>query len=327
MKKAIPFALVTMLIFSSCGATDDSRTKKSLKENLKPAEYYIMAGKIDTEDQATISSKISAKVLSISVDVGTKVNKGDVLIQLDTTDIATQVRQAEAAVSTAEAVLQNIMAGSRPEQIVQAQVALESSKKNYETIKNSFEKTQKLYNDAAVSFQEFQSAQSTLTAAQAQYKSAQSQLDILKQGATKETINISKKQLLQTQAALEVSKTQLSYGTIVSPVSGTVASKNIKVGEFATPTAPLISIVSSENMYVKAYLPENLIGQIKEEQIVAIKVTQLSDKKYDGKIAVISPVVNSQNKNMFVKVLINNPDTQIKPGMYAEIAIKEKVGE
>jgi HlyD family secretion protein len=324
MKRITPLALLTILLFSGCGQPDKPLATDVSNQSTSPSkEVYIMAGKIDARDQAAVTTKISAKVAQILVDVGSQVKQGEPVIILETNESHAQVNQAEAAVLTAQANLNNTLAGSRPEQIAQAQAALDSAQKNYENSKNNFNRIQDIYNLKGVSRQQFETAQTQLAAAEAQNKSAQEQLGLLKRGATKETIMILEKQVQQARAALEVTKTQLNNGTIVAPLSGTVTAKNINVGELASPGDTLVSIVNNEALYVNAYLPASMSGQVKQGQQVIVKVSEIPEKKFDGEITVMNGVINSLSKNILVKVAFKLPDQALKPGMFAEIALKK----
>jgi HlyD family secretion protein len=323
MKRIIPAILLTILLFSGCGQSDKPLAIDVSSRSASPSqEVYIMAGKIDARDQAAVTTKISAKVAQILVDVGSQVKQGDPTIILETDEIRAQVNQAEAAVLTAQANLNNTLAGSRPEQIAQAQAALDSAQKNYENSKSNFNRIQDIYNLKGVSRQQFETAQTQLAAAEAQYKSAQEQLALLKQGSTKETVMILRNQVQQARAALEVTKAQLNNGTIMAPLSGTVTAKNINVGELASPGDTLVSIVNNKALYVNAYLPASMSGQVSQGQKVIIKVSEIPEKKFDGEITVMNTVINSLSKNILVKVAFKIPDPALKPGMFAEIALK-----
>jgi HlyD family secretion protein len=323
MKRITPIVLLTIILSGGCSQSDKPLATDVSNQSVTPSrDVYIMAGKIDARDQAAVTTKISAKVAQILVDVGARVKQVEPVIILETNEIQAQVKQAEAAVLTAQANLNNTLAGTRPEQIAQAQAALDSARKSYDNSKNNYNRIEDIYNLKGVSRQQLETAQTQLAAADAQYKSAQEQLEILKQGATKETIAILQKQVQQARASLEVTKTQLNNGTIVAPLSGTVTAKNINVGELASPGDTLVFIVNDEELYVNAYLPAGMVGQVKQGQQVIIKVSEIPEKKFDGEITVMNAVINSLSKNILVKVAFKLPDPGLKPGMFAEIALK-----
>jgi len=322
MKRVMLIILAMVVVLNGCSAADqkDKQTSTNVQAS-KPV--FVMAGIIDANERAQITTKIPAKIVSISVDVGSAVKKGDTVITLDTKDIEAQVAQAQAAVNTAQANLTKIQSGARPEQIAQAQALLDSAKTSYTNAKNNFDRNQQLFAAGALSQAQLETAQTQLSVAQAQSNSAQDQLDMLTKGETKETINVSQAQVKQAQVALDLAKTQLAYGTIVSPVSGTVSAKNINVGELASPGVALLSVVNVDSLYINASLPAGLIGSVKVGQEIVVKVSEIPDKEFPGEISVVDPVIDSRSRSVLVKIKINNPDPLLKPGMLAEIGLKK----
>ncbi|OLN33423.1 HlyD family secretion protein [Desulfosporosinus metallidurans] len=324
MKRIVLAILAMVIVLTGCGATGQTDKNLTSSSNVQASNpVFVMAGIIDANDKAGITSKISAKVASINAEVGTVVKKGDTLISFDTKDLEAQVAQAQAGVNTAQANLAKMQAGARPEQIAQAQAMLDSAKTSYLNAKNNYDRNQQLAAAGAISQSQLETMQTQLAASQAQYKSAQDQLDMLTKGETQETLNVLQAQVKQAQAALELAKTQLSYGTIVSPISGTVSAKNINVGELASPGVTLVSVVGVDTLYIKASLPDGLIGSVKVGQAVVVKVADIPDKEFTGEISVVDPVIDSRSRSVLVRIKLDNPDSILKPGMLAEIGLKK----
>ncbi|MDR3594978.1 efflux RND transporter periplasmic adaptor subunit [Clostridium sp.] len=329
MKKTmlVGLVIVAMLSISGCSSTNSSNLNNVSKttENTtgQTKNKYIMAGKIDSDDQVNIASKISARVSEVLVDIGAKVNAGDAVIKLDTQDLQAQVDQAQAAVNTANATLTNAMNSTRPEQIDQAQAALDSANESYDVANKNYERTKALVEAGANTQQQLEAAQQQLVAAEAQKKSAEEQLNMLKEGATETSIDVYKAQVEQAQAALKTAQTALSNGVITSPISGVVNAKSINVGEMASPGVTLASISNADALCVNAYAPLDVVGQLQEGQDVVVKVAEVDNTEFDGKISVINTKLNSQSRNVLVKVTLSDPKSQLKPGMLAEVGLKE----
>ncbi|MHB8074869.1 HlyD family secretion protein [Desulfosporosinus fructosivorans] len=305
----------------SSGNTVVTSTTPSL-DGKKASIVYLMAGRIDTNEKSDITSKISARIDEIKVEVGSTVKKGDTIVKLDSKDLEAQVTQAQAGVNTAQANLTKIQSGARPEQIAQAQAAFDSAKTNYENSKSNNERNQQLFDSGIISQYQLEQSQTALASANASYKSAQEDLNILNSGETSETINVFQSQLKQAQASLELAQTQLNNGTIVSPISGVVSSKNINVGELAAVGVPLVTVVNSDNVIVNAYLPSTLISKVKTGQKTVIKVSEVPDKEFNGEISLIDSIIDSKSKNVLIKVKFDDQDPLLKPGMFAEISLK-----
>lgn len=326
MKKTL-FCLIAVVILSGCS----SNVNKSVNNSVQAAKstqqstntQYIMAGKIQANEEANIGSKISARVSEITVDVGSKVNQGDTIIKLDTQDLQAQVDQAGAAVNTARANLANASSGTRPEQIAQAQATLDSASESYEVNKKNYDRTKALVVSGAAAQQQLDLSQQQLAAAEAQYKTAKANLEMLNNGATKSSIDVYQAQVNQAEAALKVAQAALSNATITAPISGVVSAKNINVGEMASTSATLLSIVNSSGLSVNAYAPLEVVDQLKEGESVVVKVSEVPDKQFEGKITVINSKLNSQSRNVLVKVALSDPNSLLKSGMFAEVGLKK----
>jgi len=328
MKKSILWAMMIVLLVTStlsgCSNNKNENTNVDETVNVQDKKInYFMSGKVQADESAVITSKINARVLSLSVDVGSTVNKGDNIIILDSKDLEAQVGQAQAGVDVAQANLNKIKSGSRPEQIEEAKAALESAKANYENAKANNARNKDVFDVGGISKSQLDQSETTLLAAEATCKSAQAALDMLNNGETKESIAISEAQVKSAEAALNTAKVQLQNGAILSPISGVVSAKNINNGELATVGAPLLSIVNLDTILINSYMPSTLINKISVNQKVIIKVSDIADKEFNGEITVIDSVIDSKNKNILVKVEFTDKDPLLKPGMFTEIGIRE----
>ena len=76
-------------------------------------------------------------------------------------------------------------------------------------------------------------------------------------------------------------------------------------------------------LYVNAYAPLDIVNDLKEGQDVVVKVSEVENTEFQGKISVINSKLNSQSRNILVKVTLSDPNSQLKPGMFAEVGLKE----
>lgn len=178
-------------------------------------------------------------------------------------------------------------------------------------------------------------AQSSVEIAQVTLNNAQTNYDrtlaLFQAGAVaKENLESAKKQLdtasatvNQARSGLDVINATSSNGVIVAPISGTIAAKNVNVGELAAAGATLFSIVNSEQTYISAYLPARLSAEVQKGQKVTIKISEIPDKVFDGEVSLVDSIVDAQNKNILVRVNMLENDPAIKVGMFAEIALKK----
>lgn len=142
MKRAILFCLVVGLLFCGCSSGNKTSSKSVTIDEPNTGTVYIMGGKIATNDSIDVSSNIAGKVAEIPVDLGKKVNAGDIVAKLDTTELQNKVDEAQSEVSAAQEELSNAQssassgssdAGGYQSQLSQAQSKLDEYQKELDS--------------------------------------------------------------------------------------------------------------------------------------------------------------------------------------------------
>ena len=195
-----------------------------------------------------------------------------------------------------------------------------SAETNYNDAKLNYERTKSLLEAGAVSKQIYEGAENKFKVAEEQYKLAKSNLELTKLRINPENIAATEAQVKQAQAAYDVVKAQLDNTVITSPISGTVAVSNVKVGEIAGSTIGM-SIVNLDSAEVEIGVTEDVVNKIKVGQEVKVNVKAATDKTLKGIVASIAPVTNVKTQNYPVKIEISNDDRVLKGGMFAEIRL------
>ncbi len=161
---------------------------------------------------------------------------------------------------------------------------------------------------------------------------AQASLDALLAKPTAEEVAVAWAQVSQAEAALGILQVQLEKMTLYSPLSGLVANRSIHMGETASPGATLLTIANLDEVKLTVYIPENRFGRIQLGQAVSVAVDSFPGKVYQGEVIYISSEAEFTPRNVqtqeervntvfAVKIVIPNPDHDLKPGMPADATI------
>lgn len=311
---ALLFFLITVNL-AACGKKDRQPVKT--EEHRIPVriaaaargdiyEVVKVSGKISPGVEVNVFSKLAGKVESVNFDIGDKVKKGDVLFALDRTDLINQVKQAEAALSMAEANYSSLSGGTLPKQVEQAEA-------NYLNAKDNYERMKALYEEGAVSKQQFESVELQYTVAKSQYESISL--------SAPDNLKAAEAQMKQAQAALELARSQLENAVVTSPVSGIVAMRNINPGEMASPGVPVFTIVNLDRVFVEVNISESIINKVKMGQEVAVRVASADNGEFKGIVTNISPAADPMTRAFPAKVELDNADHTLKGGMFAEILL------
>jgi len=266
--------------------------------------YLVLSRRIDTSqimlsgiveaDQNDLSFRIPGKISGIYFDEGDHVDSGEVVAELDKSELEAVVDQAEKNYEAAKAG------------IVQLEVSLETITRNLDKIKSlipSGAATQSQYDDLFD-----------------QKRQIEAQL------------NYSRKSVDALKASVELAKIRLGYSILASTVKGTVLSRMYEPGEIINAGSPVLTSANLEKVNVIVYLPEINLGMVKLGQEVEILVDSHPDQSFSGKIEHISDKAEFTPKNIQtkaerikqvfeIKVTSDSHDGVLKPGLPCDVII------
>jgi HlyD family secretion protein len=287
--------------------------------------------------EAEVSFKIPGRVEERLVAEGESVTAGQVVARLDSRELVQEKALRQAQVGSAQAALAELQAGSRTEEIAQAQALLERAQADRERAQVEFERQKRLYQREVISTREYDLARTTHDGAEARVREAREYLALVKKGPRREKIDQARASLRASEQVLAQAQTRLEYTVAVSPLSGIVLSKNIEPGEVVSAGTPVVTVGEVSQVFLRAYINETDLGRVKVGQKVKVTTDTFPGKSYEGHISFLAPQAEFTPKNIQtqkervklvyrIKVEIPNPKMELKPGMPAdgEILLNEK---
>jgi HlyD family secretion protein len=287
-----------------------------------------VSGNIEITD-AAVSFKIPGRVLERLVTEGDQVKAGQVVAKLDEKDLQQEVALRQAEVGAAKAALQELEAGSRPEEIQKASASLASAVAQEDRWKKEYERQKGLFEKDVISQRELEAAKMSYETAVANVKEAEEALKLQQKGPRIEQIEQARARLQQAEESRALSETNLSYAILYSPLTGLVLSKSIEPGEYVSAGTPIVTVGEMNDVWLRAYINETDLGRVRVGQDVQVTTDSYPGKIYPGRISFISSQSEFTPKNVQtekervklvyrIKVNISNPEMQLKPGMPAD---------
>lgn len=269
----------------------------------KLEKIISVTGTLAADEQATVSTKVSGRLASLLVDLGSPVKKGQAIAELETTEYSLRVEQATSALAQARALLGLVPEGAdetvnteETARVKDAQATLAEARVNLERIRT-------LSSEGLL-------ARAELDSAQAAFVRAESGL----QTAREEVYN---RQALarQRRSELLIARQNLADTTLRSPLEGKVERRMANVGEFLGAGSAVVAVVRMSPLRLRVDVPEREAIGVKVGQ--RVRVTVEGDlTAYPGKIARISPSISQQNRLLAVEAELPNPGT-LRPGSFA----------
>jgi HlyD family secretion protein len=302
---------------------------------VKRAPVVLVAGGyIAAHHKIQLGSKVMGRVAWIGVEKGDRVKKDQVLVRLDDTEYRAQVQQWRGNLQAAEARLQQLEAGSRPEEIQAAQARWEEATANLRKARLDLERIQTLARDGIASKEALDNAQSQHDMTVAQLQQALKSYELTKLGPRREEIDNARAVVQQARGSLGYAETQLEATVIRSPINGTVLERLVEAGEMVTTMfvgergakSSVVSLADLNDLQVELDISQNEFARVALGQNCSIVPDAFPDRTYRGRVAEIAPEADRQKATVQVKVRIEKPDQFLRPEMNARVSFEDPKG-
>jgi HlyD family secretion protein len=299
----------------------------------RPADDTLrISGNIEAHE-SVVSFKVQGRIVALPVEEGQWVNAGDILARLDSDDYRQEVQVDEAGVREREAELDLALAGSRSQDIKAAEQNVIDAKADLELKQADLQRYETLYKNDEVPAQTRDTAATAVQRAQAVYDRAKQMYDELLEGTRKEQIRISRAAVNQAHQNLTMSRIRLGYTLLRAPVSGVVLVRDAELGEVMAPGTPVVTTADLDHVWLRGYVPETDLGRVRWGQDAAVHTDSFPGKTYHGRVSFISSEaeftpksVETQQERVTlvyrVKIDLDNPSHELKPGMPADAVVE-----
>jgi membrane fusion protein (multidrug efflux system) len=236
--------------------------------------------------QTQVSPRVAGQVTALLFADNQHVTKGQVLLHLDPRDLQAKLDQATAQQARAQASLLQAQAelAQRQADVQQASANLAVAQADLVQARLDFDRFRAI-NPAAVTRQQvdnatatFHGAKAKLEAAQAGVGSTQAQVQ-----AARASIAAAEASVRSSQASTEAAELQLSYCTIIAPVTGVVTHRTVDVGNYVSPGQPLFAIVQ-DGRWITANFKETQLADMRPGQAVDLSIDAIPGTTFHGKV-------------------------------------------
>ncbi len=259
--------------------------------------------------EVTVASEVTARVLESKLVEGARFQAGEELVRLDEADIRSQLDRARAEREAATRERDRLGRDLRT-----AQHHLASARTDYKRYES-------LAQDGTIPVQRRDQASNTLA-------ESQGRVETLTAAITQATARIE-----SMDKTVDLAQSQLGKTRITAPLSGTVLTKSIEVGEFATPGRPIATLVDLTRAELKIYIPEKDIGKLRLGNEARVRTDAFPDRYLTARVSRVDAqaqftprdihVPEERTRLVFgVTLALDNPEGQLKPGMPADAWVR-----
>lgn len=283
--------------------------------------FIEATGSLGGDEQTDVAPNVGGRVSSVSVDLGSYVQKGAVLVRLDPADarlrldqLEAQAQQAQSAVRQAEERI-GLRAGQQFDPTRVAEVG--SARAALDLAEKQLRRFDRLIESGDVSRSQYDQQKAQRDQLQQQYEAA---LAAARQNYAGVATARAAAQAAQAQVAQ--ARKGISDTTIYAPISGYVSDRPADVGEYVTTASKIATIVRTNPLRVRIDIPEQYITLVRAGQTVAVTTSAYPDRTFGGRVARISPNVTAASRTLTIEAEVENNESLLKPGEFATVRIQ-----
>jgi HlyD family secretion protein len=331
MKRHMPVLILLAAVIAAGVYFYPRLTKKT-----EPDRQITLSGNIEAHE-SLVSFKVQGRIVDLPVEEGQSVEPGVLLARLDDADYRQKVRIDEATIHVREANLALTLAGTREQEVKASQQTMLDAQADRQEKKLDYDRAQRLFSKDEVSTQDRDLAETALKRAEATFRAVQQRYNEAVEGSRKEDIAIARANLTEAHANLGLSRVNLDYTTLRAPSAGVITVRQAEVGEVVVPGTPVVTLADLDHIWLRAYIAETDLGRIRWGQEATITTDTYPGKQYRGRVSFISSSAEFTPKSVQtykervtlvyrIKIDIDNPNHELKPGMPADAHIDLAAG-
>jgi len=264
-------------------------------------------GSLDPNEEITVSNQVEGMVSKVFVDLGDSVKAGQVIAQLDTSELELAVRQQTAALQQELARLGLTETSADIDDATTSLVRQASA--TFSEAGVQLERTKGLVAQGLVPRQQ-------LDEQQARYNVAEAVLN-----AARENVRNIRATITARRVSLALAQKKLADAKVIAPINGFIKERLISEGLYLKVNSPVVIIVQNSPLKLRFDVPENAFDSVRLNGPVQFQIDSFPNQKFNGKISRIAPSVDRQSRTMKVEAIVNNTDGVLKPGLFARVTI------
>ena len=256
----------------------------------------VLPGNIQAITEAPVLARASGYIKRRLVDIGDRVKEGQVLAEIDASELDNQVRQVKASVDQTNASLE------------QASANLVQARTTEQLYKTTAERYSNLVQRGAVSKQEFDTTQ-------AQYNAQHAAVQ-----AMEKAVSVAKSNIAVAEANLARLTDMQGYLKVKAPFAGVITVRNVDTGALVNEgSTMLFRIAQTDRLRIYINVPQSDATAVKVGQTSIVTISDLPSKKFTGKVTRTANSLDPASRTLLAEVQVGNGDGQLMPGMYAQV--------
>jgi multidrug efflux pump subunit AcrA (membrane-fusion protein) len=314
--------VIALLLLTGCSEKEKKEAEPApeVTVDVAPVLATAISQKIAADaivypiNQAAVSSKISAPIKKLYVERGARVKAGQLVAELESQDLQSDVNEANAALAQAEVAVQSVNAAV-PHELDKVQIEIESARRTVTEEQNIYDRRQELFKQGGIAEKDVREAAFNLEQAKNALRASEEKVKDVKGPAKEQELKAAEAARDAAKQRVAAAVVRLGYARITSPIDGVVTDRPVYAGEAATSGMPLMTVMDISRVNARAHVSTQEAAVLHTGLSADLIIPGSTAKPITGRITQISPAVDTGSTTLEVWIEAANSDGALKPGM------------
>jgi RND family efflux transporter MFP subunit len=306
------------------------RVETAKPEQRPLTQVLKIPASLEPGEMADLFAKTSGYILKVHVDIGSRAQKDDVLLEIDVPEMHDELRQAEAvrAARKAQVLALQAKAAQADSLIATARAELNRAEAELALGRITVQRKKQLFEEKAIPQQELDEAESRLAVVEAEVQNGQAKVQaaIAQKAAVEAEVDVAKSHVGVEEANVARLETLMAYATIRAPFDGVITERHVDPGAFVRSAVqgaatPLLKIVRLDYLRLVMHVPESDAPHVGVGTPIEAECKALGTDPLRATVTRTAMALREETRTMRIEADINIHDRRLVPGLYARASV------
>lgn len=305
----------------------DARDELTESETAKPVAVDVAVARQASLEQSTeyigttfpvrevaLRSRIEGQILTMTVDVGDRVEQGQQVARIDDTLAVAAVAEAEAELAALQSEVASLEAD-----VNDARARVDRAELELKQAKSDASRTDRLFRQGAISEQEAEIDRTAVGTAEQTLQSARQQVE-----NRSSVVKAALRRVAAQEAIVAQERQRQSFTVLTSPVTGSVLERVLEPGDLAQPGDEVLRLGDFSQIQVRVQISELELANVREGQSAQVRLDAFPDRAFTGEVTQISLAADATARLVPIEVTIPNRERRIGRGLLARVNFSQE---
>jgi len=286
---------------------DPAEVRVARAETRRVARTISVTGSLAPDEMVTVSNQVAGLLEVVRVDFGQQVRAGEVIAELDTSELQLQLDRARA--SLAQALARIGLAPDQDEAAVETTPAIRQAEALLEDARTRYESAARLVQTGDIAADRFVEIEKA-------YRAREAALD-----AARHELKTALAAIRALRAEVKLAEKRLADATVRAPMDGYVSERLASPGQYLRENTPIVTLVKPHPLRLRVEIPESASAAVRVGTELRFTTDAIAGAEFGAVVRELNPVLDSRSRSLTAEARLSQRDDRLRPGMFVQVKL------